>query len=192
MYGIGAGPIVLWHLLPMFTMLIMVMVNVGTNRGFAMAQSRRDSRRHRAAIAAELASLGDLVRENIWLIRTEAGYVLSCRSVTAVYRGTMGRLTFLAEEEIASVVATYMLVERLEGLAAARGKPIGSSVFRFEGAKDDLGRLRREYFKVAAEIKKTLAVLGRRAAEDAPAAPSSAAPPSEPPAPAARPLPAAA
>ncbi len=176
MYGSGADPIILWHLIPLFGMLIMMMVNVGTHRGFAIAQSRRDARRHRAAIAAELASLSDLVLENLRLLRTEAGFVLSCRSLTAVYRGTMGRLTFLAEEEIASVVATYMLVERLEGLTAARGKAAGPSVFRFEGAKADLGLLRREYWRVAAEIKKTLAVLGCRAAEVPPAAQPSAAP----------------
>ncbi|HTU53627.1 MAG TPA: hypothetical protein VMF62_06625 [Acetobacteraceae bacterium] len=168
MYGFSAGPILLWHLIPLFAMLMMVTVNVGTNRGFAIVQARRDGRRYRAAIAAELASLAELVRENIRLLRTEAGYVLSCRSVTAVYRGTMGRLTFLGEEEIAAVVATYVLIDRLEGLAAARGKAAGPSVFRLEGAKGELGLLRREYHKVAGEIEKTLVVLGGRVAEPVP------------------------
>lgn len=169
MYGFAAGPILLWHLIPLFAMVLMVTVNVGTNRGFAIFQARRDSRRYRAALAAELASLAELVRENMRLLRTEAGYVLSCRPVTAVYRGTLGRLTFLAEEEIEAVIASYVLIERLEGLAAARGKPAGPSVFRFEGAKADLGLLRREYHKAAVEIGKTLVVLGRRAAEPVPA-----------------------
>jgi hypothetical protein len=192
MDGSDNGPIILWHVIPLFGMLIMMMVNLGTHRGFAIAQSRRDARRHRAALAAELASLNQLVLENLRLIRSEAGYVLSCRAVTAVYRGTMGRLTFLAEEEIASVVATYMLVERLEGLAAARGKAAGPSVFRFEGANADPALLRREYSRVAAEIKKTLAVLGRRTAEAPPAASRPAASPAAAPqsAPSACPAPA--
>lgn len=168
MYGFAAGPILLWHLIPLFAMVLMVTVNVGTNRGFAIFQARRDARRYRAALAAELASLAELVRENMRLLRTDAGYVLSCRPVTAVYRGTLGRLTFLAEEEIEAVIASYVLIERLEGLAAARGKPAGPSVFRFEAARPDLALLRREYHKAAAAIEKTLVVLGRRAAEPVP------------------------
>jgi hypothetical protein len=163
MYG-GAGPILLWHFIPLIAVVMMVTVNVGTNRGFAIFQARRDARRYRAAIAAELASLLELIRENMRLVRTEAGYVLSGKSLTAVYRGTMGRLTFLGEEEIAAVVPTYMRIERLEALAAARGKIAGPSVFRFEG-KADLGVLRREYHKAAGEIEKTLKVLGGRVIE---------------------------
>ena len=169
MSGYGASPIMLWHLIPMIAVLTM-MVNVGTNRGFAIYQARRDSCRHRAALAAELASLLDLMRENLRLIRAETGFLLSGRGVTAVYRGTIGRLTFLQEEEIAVVVPTYALVERLEALVAARAKPAaGQAVYRFEAGKADLAPLRREYYKAAAEIEKTLALLNRQGAGGEPA-----------------------
>ncbi len=161
MSAYAANPIMLWHLIPLIAVVTMVTVNVGTNRGFAIFQARRDARRHRAALAAELASLLELMRENMRLIRTDAGYVLSGRGLVAVYRGTIGRLTFLREDEIAAVVPTYVLVERLEGLVAARTKSAGPAVYRFEAGKPDLQQLRREYHKAVAEIEKTLALLNR-------------------------------
>lgn len=170
MSSYGANPVPLWHLIPLFAIALVMLVNIGTNRAFLIFQSRRDARRHRVAIAAELESLLALVRENLRLIRSDAGFVLSARSFTSVYRGSMGRLTFLREAEIAAVVATYTALERLEALTAARAKPAGPAVYRFEGAKPDLPLLRREFHKAAAEIEKTLRLLGGAAKADARAA----------------------
>jgi len=165
MFAFGTSPVLLWHLIPLIAVVLMVTVNVGFNRGYLIFQSHRDSRRHRAALAAELASLLDLIRENMRLIRTDAGYVLSTRGSTSVYRGTIGRLTFLREEEIAAIVPTYVLVERLEALAAAHTKAAGSSIYRFEAGKTDLQQLRREYRKIVTAIEKTLGLLAGRGDE---------------------------
>ncbi len=159
MFAYGTDLHLPWHFIPLIAVLLMLIGNVGCNRGYLIFQSCRDSRRHRAALAAELASLLDLMRENLRLIRTDAGYVLSARGSAAVYRGTIGRLTFLREEEIAAIVPTYVLVERMEALAAAHTKAAGSAVYRFEAGKADVQQLRREYRKVAQAIEKTLALL---------------------------------
>lgn len=174
MFAFGANSSLPWHFIPLIAVLLMLIANVGFNRGYLILQSRRDSRRHRAALAAELASLLDLVRENLRLVRADAGYVLSTRGSTAVYRGTIGRLTFLREEEIAAIVPAYVLVERLEALAAARTKPVGSAIYRYEAGKADLQQLRREYHKIAAAIERTLTLLSGRSNGDQPivAAPS--------------------
>ncbi|MGH7101220.1 MAG: hypothetical protein ACREFJ_02400 [Acetobacteraceae bacterium] len=164
----GTNPMMLRHLLPLLVVIAMVLLNLGFNRGYMIFQARRDSRRHRAALAAELASLLELVRENLRLIRANAGYVLSSRSATAVYRGTIGRLTNLCEAEIAVVVPTYVLLERLEATVAARTKAAGPGVYRLEAGKMDLAQLRREYFKTAQAIEKTLGVLTSHGNSDGP------------------------
>lgn len=172
MFTYGTNPMMLSHLLPLLVVIAMVLLNLGFNRGYMIFQARRDSRRHRAALAAELASLLELVRENLRLIRIDAGYLLSSRSSAAVYRGTIGRLTNLEEAEIAAIVPTYVLLERLEATVAARTKAAGPAVYRLEVGKIDLAQLRREYFKTAKAIEKTLAVLSSHSTNGDPVTPA--------------------
>ena len=58
-------------------------------------QSSRDARGLRTALLSELVLLKALIAENLALINRGEEYLLSCRMLTQIYRGNVGRLALL-------------------------------------------------------------------------------------------------
>ncbi len=119
-----------------------------------------DMTRLRLALAAELANLQMLCRDNIEALYGEKDVLASCRMFSAIYRGNLGRVHTLAAEHIAPVVTAYAMCERAEGYAAAYCKPHGQSAFSIGKERPFVASLIAAYEKAAAASERALRAMG--------------------------------
>jgi len=140
----------------------------GAGRRAATA-SLRDATSLRAALAAELAHLSDLYKENIDAIYAGKDALASCRMFSVIYRGNLCRIHTLPAEDIPAIVAAYALSERIESFAAAHCKAQGATAFSLGKERPFAEALVATYEKAAAAAERALRRLG--AADEAEAAP---------------------
>lgn len=139
------------------------------------AISRNDMDKLRLALAAELANLRSLYKDNIDAIYAGADSLISCRMVSAIYRGNITRIHMLAAGDIPAVVTAYAMCERVEAYAAAHCKAHGANAFSMGKDRPFADALVARYEKAAAAADRALRVLGQpegelmEIAEEAPA-----------------------
>src|SRR5579875_3461961 len=147
-------------------LVITLMLAVVGGRLFVVLRGGRPARgpereKLNVALAAELAAVRDLYEENLCLIAAEAGFVLSARTLFAVYRAHLNRLTVLDAKVIPLLVAVHAWNERIEGLLAARWRLAGSrTVYRLRRIEPMIGEeIKRAYLRGCATIDEALAEL---------------------------------
>ncbi len=139
---------------------------VGQRR--AAANVARDASGLRAALAAELAHLGDLYKANIDALYAGADALVSCRMFSVIYRANLGRLHTLPAADLPAIVAAYAMSERVEAMAAVHCKPHGANAFSMGKERPFAETLIAMYEKAAAASERALRALGK--GDDAPAA----------------------
>lgn len=127
-----------------------------------------DSGKLAIALRSELAALQDLYETNLRFIAEEAGYVLSAKSMAAVYRANLSRLSLLEAAAIPLVVTVYARNERIEALLAIRAsaRPAQRGVPASVGASRAV--LQQEYRAGCAAIAAALTALTAPKEEAAP------------------------
>ena len=76
-------------------------VNLYINHRRIVATSSNDMLKLRLALAAELANLQMLCKDNIDALHAEKDVLASCRMFCVIYRGNLGRVHTLAADHIA-------------------------------------------------------------------------------------------
>jgi hypothetical protein len=89
----------------------------------------KDARRLRLLFIAELEILRENFMNNIDAIYQDENIVISSRAIISIYRGNVGRLISLHDNEIPAVVAAYAFCENIEAFLSAHGKPNGQSSY---------------------------------------------------------------
>src|SRR5271168_679636 len=107
-------------LVPVVLMLSIVITNHVVTAQRNDRKTAAEASRFSAALAAELRAMLNLYKMNIDLIEKKTGYLLSTRTMIAVYRGNLGRLSLLLETPaIEQVVEVFAQNERIESVVAA-------------------------------------------------------------------------
>ncbi len=135
-------------------------VNLFINHRRFVGTTTNDMTKLRLALAAELANLQMLCKDNIDALYSEKDALVSCRMFSAIYRGNLGRVHTLAAEHIAPVVTAYAMCERAEAYAAAYCKPHGQSAFSMGRERPFAASLIAAYEKAAAASDRALRALG--------------------------------
>src|SRR5262245_8100257 len=116
----------MWHLSPLVVMFGMVTLNHLIMHHRMERRYALEADRLRSALLAELRALHKVYMTNLELIDSKAGYVVSTRSVAAVYRGNLPRLTSLFEPPVIEPLVTWFAEnEALEGKLAAQATSKG-------------------------------------------------------------------
>jgi hypothetical protein len=129
--------------IPTLSIVIVFLLNQAVAHRRTSFQSSRDARGLRTALLSELVLLKALIAENLALINRGEEYLLSCRMLTQIYRGNVGRLILLPEGEIKVIVAAYGASETVETFIAASTKPHGAQAYRLwldDASWKDIGR----------------------------------------------------
>jgi hypothetical protein len=113
----------------------------------------------RAAHWAELAALRALHEDNLRLISDRAGYVLSGKSLFAVYRANLGRLVTLSEDVITALVTANAAQERLEALLAVHGKASANLAWRTPDDDIQLAEIKQATLAAMAAVERALSAL---------------------------------
>jgi hypothetical protein len=154
-----------FHLIPVVMMICVALSNNMLNFQRADRKLDQESARLRAGLSAELQALQDLHATNLQLLDREAGYLLSSRSIVALYRGNLGRLTMLLDgDAIAKVVECFAQNEKIEALLTAAAQPKGGASYRIAAGDIDALHLRQLYETTGRSI-----IAARRSLEGAPA-----------------------
>src|SRR5262245_33187130 len=111
----------MWHLFPIVLMIGMVTLNHLIMHQRMERRYALEADRLRSALLAELRALHKTYMTNLELIESKAGYVVSTRSVAAVYRGNLPRLASLFEPPVIEPLVTWFAEnEALEGRSEER------------------------------------------------------------------------
>ncbi len=157
--------------------LITTSANLYIGHRRQVSSLRRDSANLKLALAAELANLRDLYKDNIDAIYSGKEALASCRMFSVIYRGNLGRLHTLAGEHIAAIVTAFAMSERVEALAAVHCKAHGANAFSMGKDRPYADALVALYEKAAAAAERALKGLGQDHAEGAVADPRTDAAP---------------
>jgi hypothetical protein len=107
-------------LIPVVLMVTIVITNHVVMGQRTDKKTATEASRFSTALAAELRAMLDLYNMNLDFIEKKNGYLLSTRTMIAIYKGNLGRLTLLLEEPaIAHVVEVFAQNERIESVVAA-------------------------------------------------------------------------
>jgi len=107
-------------LIPVMLMLSIIITNHVVTAQRNDRKTAAEASRFSAALAAELRAMLKLYRMNLDLIEKKAGHLLSTRTMIAIYKGNLGRLTALLEKPaIGYVVEVFAQNERIESVVAA-------------------------------------------------------------------------
>jgi hypothetical protein len=136
-------------------------VNLYVGQKRLATTSRNDMAKLRLALAAELANLRSLYKDNIDAIYAGKDALASCRMVSAIYRGNVGRLHALGAGDIPAVVTAYAMSERVEAYAAVHCKAHGANAFSMGKDRPFADSLVAMYEKAAAAADRALRVLGQ-------------------------------
>ena len=140
--------------------LVTTGANLYINHRRFVGATRNDMTRLRLELAAELANLRMLCKDNIDALYGEKDVLASCRMFCAIYRGNLGRLHTLAAEHIPPVVTAFAMCERAEAYAAAYCKAHGQSAFSMGKERPFAETLIAMYEKAAAASDRALRALG--------------------------------
>ena len=113
-------------------MVLLTLINVGATQARTSSNFAREARRLRIALEAELRELLWLHDRNLDHLRSGKPYLLSSRACTAVFKGNVGKLISMTDNQIAPLVRAYAATEQAEHLIAATTKPHGPMAFRIE------------------------------------------------------------
>jgi hypothetical protein len=156
----------MWHLSPIVLMLGMVTLNHlilhhRTERRYALEADRL-----RSALLAELRALQKVYLTNLDLIESKANYLLSTRSVAAVYRGNLPRLTSLFEPPVIEPLVTWFAEnEALERRLAAQATSRGGISYQLT-PETGVDEFKRMYASGTERLEMTCAALECAAAAD--------------------------
>jgi hypothetical protein len=114
-------------------------VHIRTTRREALELSRL-----RVALHSELRALHDLYRLNIELIDEKAGYVISGRLPTVVYKSQLGKVLQLDPVSVQKLISVFARNEIAEGILAAHSGGRGGTTYKV-APDSDLERLRQLY-----------------------------------------------
>lgn len=135
-----------FHLFPVLMMVGIAFTNNIFNFQRADRKTDLEASRLRAGLSAELRALLDLHVSNLRLVESNSDYLLSSRSLLAIYKGNLGRVTVLLDREvIAAVVASFAENEKIELLLTARAQPKGGSSYKIVPGEMDFQDLKRLY-----------------------------------------------
>jgi hypothetical protein len=147
-YGNLLGPV-----MPVLLMLGIVVANhvIAGNRSDKKAAS--ESLRFSAALLAELGAMLDLYKINLDLIDKKANYLLSTRTMIAIYKSNLGRLTVLLEDGvIRDIVDAFAENERMESQVAAHSNLKCNLTYQFSPADVNFDEWNRMYRRAAQRI----------------------------------------
>ena len=136
-------------------------INLFVTQRRQMASAKSDARKFRLAVAAELASLRDLYKDNVDALYAGRDVLASSRLFQGVYRGNLGRLHILADGEIPAIVAGYAASERAEALAAAHGRPHGQSAFSLGKERPFTDEMVAAYERASAAAERALRAMSQ-------------------------------
>jgi hypothetical protein len=107
-----------------------------------------------------LRALLDLHSRNRCLLECKPEYLLSSRSLLAIYRGNLARVTVLLDSDaIAKVVAAFAENERIEALLTTRAQPKGGASYKIVPGEMDYQELRLMYENAERTIMAAVASL---------------------------------
>jgi hypothetical protein len=124
----------MFHLMPVFMMMGVVLINHVVAHQRTEKRTDVEASRLRAALAAELRALLDLYETNLDFLARGCDFVLSARQLTPVYKGNLGRLTTMLEE---NVVAVFSQNEMIEAILCARAQPKNGSSYKIAAGDID-------------------------------------------------------
>jgi hypothetical protein len=157
-----------FHLFPVLVMVGIAFTNNMFNFQRADRRTDLEASRLRAGLSAELRALLDLHASNLRLVESNCDYLLSSRSLLAIYKGNLGRLTVLLDSHvIASVVASFAQNEKIESVLTARAQPKGGSSYKIVPGEMDFQELKQMYERAERSI---IAALRALDADDEPQA----------------------
>jgi hypothetical protein len=130
--------------------------NVYATHRRAHAVAHKDSGGLRVALAAELANLRWLYKDNLDAIHGGADVLVSIRMFAAIYRGNLGRIHLLPAEIIPALVAAYAKGEQAEAYAAAYCKAHGATAFSMSKDRPFAQALVAAYEQAAASTERAL------------------------------------
>ena len=141
-------------------LVLITIVNVSATQTRASYSLARDTRRLRRALKAELAELAFLYAGNLQRLRSGEKILLSSRSCTSVYRGSIARLTSIPDKQIAPLVRAYAVSEQVEHLVAATTKPSSPLAYRLVDGETPVDELIREMERSQRCIEAALLSMG--------------------------------
>ncbi len=152
------------HLItPLIPVVLMVSIVI-TNHVVAGQRNDRkiavEASRFSAALAAELRAMLDLYKMNLNLIEKKAGYLLSTRTMIAIYKGNLGRLTALLEKPaIGSVVEVFAQNERIESVVAAHSNLKCNLTYQFSPTDTNFDEWKQMYEQASRSIASACEIL---------------------------------
>ncbi len=148
------------HMSPALVMGALLLVNLATRRQSDVRRGTQDARRMRAALDVELRALLDAYTENLGLIAAGSPFLVSTRSVGAMYRGALGRvLATLDEPALAAVVAAFAHQQRVEAFLSACTRPNGGHGVLVLPRRTPMQEMKRRYADGCREVERALEAL---------------------------------
>jgi hypothetical protein len=127
---------------------------------------RKDAGGLSVALAAELAGLRRLYKDNLDAIYDGGDVLVSSRMFGAIYRGNLSRIHQLPPDIIPALVTAYGMGERAEAHAAAHCKAHGATAFSMGRERPYKEGLLAAYEQAAASAERALRVLERAGKDD--------------------------
>jgi len=135
-----------FHLIPVLMMVGIALTNNMFNCQRVDRRTDQEAARLRAALSAELRALLDLHAGNLRLLECNSGYLLSSRSLLAIYKANLCRVTVLLDSDvIAKVVESFAQNERIESHLTAHAQPKGGSSYKIVPGEMDVQELKQMY-----------------------------------------------
>jgi hypothetical protein len=147
-------------LVPVVLMLSIVVANHIVAGQRNDRKTAAEASRFSAALAAELHAMLNLYKMNLDLIEKKAGYLLSTRTMIAIYKGNLGRLTSLLEKPaIAHVVEVFAQNERIESVVAAHSNLKCNLTYQFSPADIKFDEWKQMYEQASLSIGSACQIL---------------------------------
>jgi hypothetical protein len=144
----------IFQLTPVMMMMGIVLINHFVTHQRVEKRIEVESSRLRAALAAELRALLDLYDTNLDFLSRGCDFVLSARQLTPVYKGNLGRLTTMLEEDVvARLVAVLAQNEKIEAILCARTQPRNGSSYKITGGEIDSEEVKLLFAAAAREAE---------------------------------------
>ncbi len=164
-------PMPWFRFVPVACMVSVILFSRWATRRHAARRLALETERLREGLKVELATVRQVLDDNLRLLAGEAGHVVAARSFFVLFRGTLGRMVALREEELAALLAAHAANERLESLLAIRGKLCGGGAFRLGPRQAGSAEIARATLDVIAQLDEAIDVLNGRAPGSGPSLP---------------------
>jgi len=150
----------LYHLTPLLAILAAVLINVTMTNWRDRSRTGKDAVRLRAALQSELRILHAVYQENLRSLDKGGEYLLSCRQMSCLYRGNLGRIQLLEQHEVAALVEAYGFVEVIESFLSGTCKAQGQA-FRVLVGEAPAGEIRQRIENGCNRVEAALEALDR-------------------------------